>query len=393
MITDLNFWLTVFISVPVYWLVPNSRRSMLLTAISFAYLMSLDPKSVFYLLCFTILYYYVAPRHRDSTVARQTTAALLCLSLAYLALFKFLPAAISRFSDQAPLLASIVLPLGISYYTFKLVHYAVERGRGNLPEHSLWDFAAYLYLFPIFTAGPIERFEHFMNNRSRRLHGIQFSEGVIRIVHGLVKKLVIIELCLLPLFGEVTDVAILIDRLEDLPTYKVWGFFVLAFLVAYLDFSAYSDIAIGISRLFGITIAENFNWPVLATNIGSFWRRWHMSLSGWCQTYVYMPTIGLTRNPYFASYCAFLVMGLWHSGSLGWIMWGLWHASGTSAYAYWTRLRRRRKWRGLDRPYWRFVGIPATMAFVCCGGVFTMALETAGAAATMNVFAKMLGID
>ena len=102
--------------------------------------------------------------------------------------------------------------------------------------------------------------------------------------------------------------------------------------------------------------------------------------------------IGVSRNPYFASYCAFLVMGLWHSGSLGWIMWGLWHGSGTSAYVYWTRLKRRHKWRGLDRPRWRWLGVPITLLFVSFGGVFTMVMEASGATAAMRVFTRMLGI-
>ena len=391
MITDIHFWIVIALSVPIHWSLPRARRPIALAGISFAYLFGIDAPSVLGLLFFTLLYYHVAPTHRRSTAARRITSALAVLSLACLGFFKLLPALVARF-EEARFFTSVVLPLGISYYSFKLVHYGIERGRGNLPEHNFWDFAAYLYLLPIFTAGPIERFDHFMANRSERYSSAHLNAGITRIAHGLIKKLVIIELLMLPLFGQVTDIQILFERLADLPAHKVWGFFVLSFLVAYLDFSAYSDIAIGISRLYGITIGENFNWPVLASNIGIFWQRWHMSLSNWCRAYVYMPLIGMTRNPYIAGYGTFLTMGLWHSVSPGWIMWGLWHATGTGIYTFWRRLRQRRKWRGLDRPGWRWLGIPITLAFTSCGGVFTLALAEGGVARTLDVCLRMIGV-
>ena len=265
--------------------------------------------------------------------------------------------------------------------------------RDNLPAHSIQEFLSYIFLVPIFTAGPIERFDHFQNNREPRWQAVLAVEGLTRIAHGLIKKLVLGNLVLLPLFGSVPDGAALLAQLGELPTYAVWRFCGLSFLYMYLDFSAYSDIAIGSSRLFGIRIMENFDWPILAENISVFWKRWHMTLAGWCQSYVYLPTIGLTRNPYLATYLTFGAIGLWHSGSVGWLAWGMYHATGISVYGSWTRYRRRRKWKGLDRPFGKCVGIALTLAFVSAGSALTAVDGVGSAYDIIRVFAKLLFID
>ena len=117
-------------------------------------------------------------------------------------------------------------------------------------------------------------------------------------------------------------------NIDTIAIWKVWGFLALTYLYAYLDFSAYTDIAIGASRLFGIKIMENFNFPILAINISDFWKRWHMTLAGWCQTYIYMPVMARTRTPYAAVFATFTMMGLWHGATAGWLLWGLYHATG-----------------------------------------------------------------
>jgi alginate O-acetyltransferase complex protein AlgI len=221
----------------------------------------------------------------------------------------------------------------------------------------------------------------------------QVVDGVTRIIHGLIKKLVIANLFLAYLLGDLSSGAQVLERLADLPTWKVWGFCVLSFLYLYMDFSAYSDIAIGTSRLFGLRIMENFNWPILASNIGSYWQRWHMTLAKWCQGYVYLPVIGLTRNPYLATYMSFTVMGLWHSASAGWIGWGLYHATGVSVYGYWLRYRRKRRWRGLDAPGRRWIAHIMTMAFVSGGPVFTSLHGVGGPYDILRVFAKLFFLE
>jgi alginate O-acetyltransferase complex protein AlgI len=392
MVTDLWFWAFLIVGVPVYWLVAARYRAAVLGIMSVAYLMRLDTPATMALLAWTVLVYAVAPAGTATRPRSLVVPGLVLSLLGYLAYFKYVPRLLAAVAAE-PFVAHVAMPLGISYFTFKLIHYVIERARGNLAPHGFWDFVSYIALVPIFTAGPIERFDHYLSRREDAWRAQSAAEGATRIAHGLIKKFLIANLVLLPLLSSVRDGGELLQDLSRLPTWKVWAFCVRSFLYLYLDFSAYSDIAIGASRLFGLNILENFNWPVLASNISEFWKRWHMTLAGWCQSYVYMPTIGLTRNPYVATYATFLAIGLWHSASPGWILWGLYHATGISVYGTWSRVRRRRKWRGLDRPATRWMGVAATFAFVSAGAALTSVDGHGGVYASLRVLAKLLFID
>ena len=116
-----------------------------------------------------------------------------------------------------------------------------------------------------------------------------------------------------------------------------------ALLFAYLDISAYADIAIGFGHLFGYTICENMNYPILQKNLSDYWNCWHISLSHWCRNNVYFPVLGKTRNNSFALYCSFSIMGLWHDISFNWLLWGIWHATGLIVYSKWNRFKRKHK--------------------------------------------------
>jgi alginate O-acetyltransferase complex protein AlgI len=286
----------------------------------------------------------------------------------------------------------IAVPLGISYFTFKLLHYAVEAGRGNIVDRSPTRFLAWVFLYPIFTAGPIERYDHFLRNCEDRWNGPLAAEGLHRIAHGLIKRFVLVEYVILPLHGSLTT-PVLLASLAEVGTPRVWGYCILTFLHAYLDFSALSDIAIGASRLFGIRIMENFEWPILARNIGDFWKRWHMTLAGWCQAYVYLPMIGLTRKPYVAVYATFLAMGLWHAASLHWVGWGLYHATGVSTYLTWSRIKRRHEWTFLDHGALRHLGVVLTFLFVSAGSAFTSVWGHGSAWDSLRLLAKLCFVD
>lgn len=266
-------------------------------------------------------------------------------------------------------LPSFVVPIGVSYYTLKLIHYSVESSRGSLHKHTLGDFIIYMLLLPTFSAGPIERFDHFCENRTHQWSWDLLLDGTMRICHGLIKRFAIIEVVLLPLHGELRTIGDFIEVLETLPFYRVWWFLILTYLTAYLDFSAYSDIAIGTSRLFGIRIMENFNFPIAAPNLTEFWRRWHMTLAGWCQRYIYMPMIGFTRSPYLAVYATFLTMGLWHDAAFQWLAWGLYHATGITIHQTWARRRRKRR-KKEPSTVARLAGWLLTFLFVSAGYAF-----------------------
>jgi alginate O-acetyltransferase complex protein AlgI len=346
MFQSLAFWQFVVVASMFFWLFPARVRPWVLFAFSFLLMALL---SVGYLTSFlgaallSAIVFFVAPltTGNEHWRTRLLGSVVICL-VGLLLWFKYLPPLIVAFQSTFEL-PSFVVPIGISYYTLKLIHYAIEVSRETLPKHSLSDFLLYMLLLPTFSAGPIERFDHFCQNRSQTWRHDFLLEGATRVCHGLVKKFAITEVLLMPLHGELRTIGDLIGALDQIPFYRVWWFLVLSYLTAYLDFSAYSDIAIGTSRFFGIRIMENFNFPVLASNLTEFWKRWHMTLAGWCQRYVYMPMIGLTRNPYFAVYTSFLTMGLWHDAAPQWFAWGLYHATGIVVHQNWSRWRRKRR--------------------------------------------------
>jgi alginate O-acetyltransferase complex protein AlgI len=175
--------------------------------------------------------------------------------------------------------------------------------------------------------------------------------------------------------------------------YTVWAALFLTLAYIYLDFSGYSDIAIGSARLFGLRIMENFNLPFLATNLQAFWQRWHMTLANWCRTYIYMSMIGLTRNPYAAVLATFATMGLWHAASPHWIIWGIWHGLGLAWLMYWGQLARRRKIVFFKTRSGAVLGWAMTLSYVALGGAFTALHERAPITAALRLIGMAFGLS
>ncbi len=339
-----------------------------------------------------IAFYYLAPKTlRNQPYARVLLSFLILSILGYLAYFKYIPPLLRSFATN-PLSEHLLLPLGISYFTFKLIHYVLESSRGNIKEHTLQHFLLYIFLFPIFIAGPIERFDHFLQNQEKNLSKNIIAEGLQRIIFGIIKKFVLAETLILYFLGGLPT-EIVIESLLNGSTLIVWKYVVFFFIYAYLDFSAYSDIAIGSARLFGFRIMENFNFPLFAPNISEFWNRWHISLSGWCKTYVYMPMIGLTRNPYIAVYATMAVIGLWHAGTFCWLFWGIYHATGIITYGKWRRFNREKKRMPSQHFFFRLFGIMLTITFVSGSYVFPIANQTGNLVVGFRLLAKLFLID
>jgi len=341
-----------------------------------------------------------SPRH---WILWMTFAVL----LAYLVACKYIA------PRQHALLSPWLAPIGISYFTFKFIHYMIEVARGNIRDRSITQFLDYIFLFPIFTAGPIERFDHFLSQQDRRWSSAHLVEGSYRIIGGLIKKFFFAELLLHERAMPVLNGAMILN-LGSQRTMELWYAGIAAYLYYYADFAGYCDLAIGASRLFGLKIMENFDWPLLAPNIAVFWKRWHMTLAGWCQSYIYMPLLGLTRRSNLAVYATFVVMGLWHMASAPWIMWGIFHATGVVAYAHIARWRRKHHWTWgmtpLKNPWAEGLrlapGIALTILFVSAGELLSFGLMSAGvdhhrhhyealrsAYDVLRLAAKMLFID
>jgi len=394
MITTTQWWAFLLFSPIVYWLLPAKWRAGVLALMSFCLLMVYAPLDIAVLAVIATLVFGVhhAPADGPKPLAFFSRLAaspmLLMLILAYFFWAKYLPAFSLIFTLQASVL-DLVIPLGISYFTFKLLHYSIEKNRGTLPEHSYVDFASYMFLAPIFTAGPIERFEHYIEHRATKFEIDFVFEGLLRIAQGLVKKfvfgLIVLELLQRSPGGDTFE---LVEKIDTLTPLQIWATLSLTSLYIYLDFAAYSDIAIGSSRLFGLRIMENFNLPFMSKSLREFWQRYHMTLASWVLTYIYMPAVARTRNPFAAIVISFGVVGLWHAAwPAHWFLWGLWHGIGLAILLWWTRLFQKRRSKFLRKKPVQFLGWAITMLFVILGDTFPALY---GHGTILDAFAIML---
>lgn len=219
----------------------------------------------------------------------------------------------------------IILPVGISFYTFQTLSYTIDVYRGKLkPADSLIDFAAFVSFFPQLVAGPIERATKLLPQIQKR-RSFNYDDAVIGLrlmLWGTFKKVVIADTC-----AQYAD-SIFSNYSEATPVALVMGSIYFSFQI-YGDFSGYSDIAIGTSRLFGIKLSTNFKFPYFSRDIAEFWRRWHISLSTWFRDYLYIP-LGGSRGSRVQTLCnvavIFLVSGLWHGANWTFVAWGALHA-------------------------------------------------------------------
>lgn len=274
-----------------------------------------------------------------------------------------------------------IIPLGFSYLSFELLHVIVERRRGRIASVGLLDLLAYALFLPCRIAGPIRRFPDFTAAVVRAQASPEnVYGGVLRILVGLGKKLIIADT--LALTGaELTYVRG--------PTHA-WTIVLAYTFRIYFDFSAYSDLAIGFSRLLGIAVPENFSYPYLAVNIREFWNRWHITLSHWVRDYVFVPTgrtlFGTFLRPWpgliatFSYLVTFLVVGAWHGATGAFLVWGAYHGLLLSAHHV---IRTKMPLSISDHRWYRSrlasaIGVTVTFLFVAVGWVpFMTDLATA----------------
>ena len=255
------------------------------------------------------------------------------INLGFLGFFKYYNFFIDSFSDLLSgfgiggnlWLLSIVLPVGISFYTFHGLSYIIDVYKKRIKaEQNFIDYAVFVSYFPLLVAGPIERATHLLPQiqRKRVFTYEQVVDGMRQILWGFFKKMVIADNCA-PLVNEIFS-----NYQSESPAALVIGAVLFAFQI-YGDFSGYSDIALGVSRLFGIELLKNFSFPYFSRDIAEFWRRWHISLSSWFRDYVYIPLGGSKggilmkiRN----TFIIFLLSGFWHGANWTFIFWGFLNA-------------------------------------------------------------------
>jgi alginate O-acetyltransferase complex protein AlgI len=328
-------------TVAAYWVVPARFRDWVLIGVTLAFLVVHAPNSAAILVVFAVLTYFASLDGRFHGYRVLAAAGVIFAVLFY---YK-----IRIVAEPEDLLREVFIPLGLSYYSFRCVHYLIERYRGGIGRHGLREFLAYLFFLPTIVVGPIHRAPAFLRDlHEKRWDGRNLAEGLERILYGYVKIAVLGNYLVSSEFAQV------IGSIDATHTPLILYLDVVRTgLNLYLQFSGFADIAIGFALLLGYRIIENFNWPFLQRNIADFWRGWHISLTTWTRDYVYMPTLGLTRNPYAAAAASFVVIGLWHEISLRYLAWGLYNAFGIMAWTHWQRLKRRLGLPRVKHPYAR----------------------------------------
>ena len=310
------------IVIILYFIVPKKFKNFILFLSSIFFYFCGEPIYTF-LMIGEIFIAYVGARYLEKHRKKSILVSLLAIHIGVLGLFKYSDFTINNinqiFGSKIPLL-KLALPIGISFYTFQIISYVVEVYRGKVKaQKSFLKLATYVSLFPQLIAGPIVRYETIEKELDNRTSNFEnFAYGVRRFVIGLGKKVLIANM-----LGELCDV---FSTTNEKSVLFYWIFAISYSLQIYFDFSAYSDMAIGLGRMFGFHFLENFNYPYISKSITEFWRRWHMSLSSWFRDYVYIPlggnrkgTIILVRNIFIV----WTLTGIWHGANWTFVIWGL----------------------------------------------------------------------
>ena len=310
-----------------YFLAPNRLKNTVLLLYSLVFYGWGEPK-LLGLMLFTIGMFYLCGLLIDRTETRKKfwLWVSVAVSLGLLGIFKYADFFISSFNAVTGLgvpLLRLALPVGISFYTFQALSYTIEVYRGNVPaQKNLISFGAYVTLFPQLIAGPIVRYGDVARELEERTTNLeQVGLGLRRFLVGLGKKVILADnfALLCKLFRESSEPSVLF----------YWMYAIAFMLNIYFDFSGYSDMAIGLGKVFGFHFLENFNYPYLSKSVTEFWRRWHMSLGSWFRDYVYIPLGGnrVSKGRWvFNILVVWILTGAWHGAAWNFVLWGLLYA-------------------------------------------------------------------
>lgn len=309
----------------VYFLTPARFRNAVLLLASLIFYAWGEPKYVLLMLASILSGYgfgLLQERYRGQKGAKLVCGLSVAVSLSFLLYFKYADFFLENFNAATGLgvpLLRIALPIGISFYTFQIISYTVDVYRGEPAQKNLIHLAAYVAMFPQLIAGPIVRYSDIAQQLEHRSHSTALAaEGVRRFLIGLGKKILIANQ-----LGELCSVF----RASDEKSVLFYWLYAVAFaLHIYFDFSGYSDMAIGLGKVFGFHFLENFNYPYISASITEFWRRWHMSLGTWFRDYVYIPLggnrVGRARQ-LLNILVVWMLTGFWHGAAWNFVVWGL----------------------------------------------------------------------
>ncbi len=395
MVFSSNVFLFLFLPVflAVYYLTPFRWRSIVILVGSYAFYGWWRPDFLLLfggvtLWCFLASHLIVRGQRRgDERLATRAMAAGVAGALGALAYFKYFGFGVDNFNQllasmgMAPLsFAHVILPIGISFYTFQAISYVVDVWRKDaVPADSFWDFSAFIGLFPQLVAGPVLRYKDMADQFRSREHSLsRFSEGSTRLMAGFCKKVLIAD-SVAPLVNATFEQA-------DPTMAESWLAAAAYTIQLYYDFSGYSDMAIGLGLMMGFSFKENFDHPYISRSITEFWRRWHISLSSWLRDYLYIPLGGNRLGPrrtYVNLLLTMLLGGLWHGASWTFVLWGAWHGGFLALERRWTR-----KVDGTRLG--PRLGLPLTLLVVIVGWVMFRAVTPGDA---FDIYGGMLGLN
>ena len=313
----------------LYFIAPKKLKNSVLLLTSLVFYGWGEPKYVVLMIA-SILIGYVSGLLIEAFSQKKLSKLFLWLSvginIGFLAYFKYADFFIENFNAATGLsipLLRIALPIGISFYTFQILSYTVDVYRKDVPaQKNLINLAAYVTMFPQLIAGPIVRYSHIAKElENRNINVENFAKGMRRFILGLGKKILIANT-----LGELCDI---FKQSDDKSVLFYWLYAVAFMLHVYFDFSGYSDMAIGLGKIFGFNFWENFNYPFISKSATEFWRRWHMSLGTWFRDYVYIPRGGnRVSKPkwFFNIFVVWFLTGFWHGAAWTFIVWGLYFA-------------------------------------------------------------------
>jgi alginate O-acetyltransferase complex protein AlgI len=311
-----------------YAIAPAKCKNMVLLLASLVFYAWGEPKLVLLMAVSVVLGYVfglLIEKHRGTIHAKYYMIASIVISVGFLGYFKYADFFIANINMATGLslpLLKVALPIGISFYTFQHISYIVDVYRGTAAQHSLLNLATYIAMFPQLIAGPIVRYTDIAKDLTERVHRFEdIAYGIRRFVIGLSKKVLIANQ-----LGELCDI---FQSSGEQSVLFFWMYAISVSLQIYFDFSGYSDMAIGLGRLFGFKFMENFNYPYISKSVTEFWRRWHISLGSWFRDYIYIPLGGnrVSKGRHlFNIFVVWFLTGFWHGAAWNFIVWGLYFA-------------------------------------------------------------------
>ena len=315
----------LFIALAVYYITPLKWRNLVLFAVSLVFYGWGEPKYIFLMLVSIIIAYgfgFFIEKYRESNkkLAKLFLALSLVGNLSFLLFFKYYNFFAENIGFET--IKELKLPVGISFYTFQIMSYSIDLYRKEVPlAKKFVPFGTYVTLFPQLIAGPIVRYKDVCDQLEDRKETVsKFASGVTRFVVGLSKKLI--------LGDSAAALAKSLETASDFSPTVINAWLIMIFYTfhIYFDFSGYSDMAIGLGKMFGFEFVENFNYPYIAKSITDFWRRWHITLSTWFREYIYIPLggnrVGKMRGFINLAVVWFLT-GFWHGADWNYILWGV----------------------------------------------------------------------